>query len=260
MTVFQILAKYYPKIIFKLKTHFPQMLEFSRKVPVLPWKEEYNIADHNPEVIENLKVLENLLSKGAISEEEYIAKSRELFRDSRYASRTEGIAFIEEGFVSFRDEKPRVAIILHELGHVYFQEPDIYWNASFGGGETLFWLAIEEKYKISEEHIKRHMEYLKRAYTEPEVLGKELASLIYEKVKFKDCMSHLYAYMIYAGTLPSAIIETGKDFIDFSSEEILSISYTTHGVLDFLTNLVEGLRFRDGFYIAYAKAINLIEE
>jgi len=52
MTVFQILAKYYPEIIIKLKTHFPQMLEFSMKVPVLPWKEEYNIADRNPEVID----------------------------------------------------------------------------------------------------------------------------------------------------------------------------------------------------------------
>ncbi|MEM4620858.1 MAG: hypothetical protein QW607_11680 [Desulfurococcaceae archaeon] len=180
MTVFQLLVQSYPEFLFKLKKHFPQMLEFSKKVPVFPWKEEYNIADHNPEVIENLKALENLLSSGAISEEEYLAKSKELFQDRKYASRTEGIAFIEEGFVSFRDENPKIGIILHELGHIYFQEPDIYWNAVYGGGEILFWLALNGSFKISEEHIRRHMEYLKRAYTEPEVLGKELTSLIQE--------------------------------------------------------------------------------
>lgn len=260
MTVFQLLSRLYPEMLFKLKAHFPQILEFSKKVPVFPWKEEYNIADHNPEVIENLKALENLLSSGAISEEEYLAKSKKLFQDRKYASRTEGIAFIEEGFVSFRDEKPKIGTILHELGHIYFQEPDIYWNAVYGGGETLFWLALNGSFKISEEHIRRHMEYLKRAYVEPEVLGKELTSLIQEKVKLKGCVPHLYAYMLYAGTLPSVIISHDISFIDFSSENLLSIPYSTEGVLSFLTNLVEGLRYKDSFYIIYAKAINLIGE
>lgn len=46
----------------------------------------------------------------------------------KYTSYTEGIAFIEAGLVSFRDARPSLQGILHELGHVYFKEPDLYWN------------------------------------------------------------------------------------------------------------------------------------
>jgi len=37
-----------------------------------------------------------------------------------YASRIEGIAFIEENAVAFSDVNPDIYTVLHELGHVYF--------------------------------------------------------------------------------------------------------------------------------------------
>lgn len=262
MTVFQILARYYPETLFKLKKIFPEMVAFSKKVPVIPWKEEYNIADKNPEVIETLQTLEDLLSKNLITEEEFREKSSKLLENENFASRTEGIAFIEEGLVSFRDEKPSLRVILHELGHVYFQEPDLYWNATFGGGETLLFLALKEKFLIKEEQIITYMTYLKKAYTSPSDIGKELANTLHQKLPFIDCVPHLYAYMLFAGVIPAkdVINNTELTILEPTSQEILSIPYNTQGVVSFLINMIEGLKFNDPFFITYASALEIIEK
>jgi len=71
MKVFNLLAKLYPDYVFLLKELFPEMLETARRVPVLPWKEEYNVADKNPEIIETIQDLERLVDEGKITNEEF---------------------------------------------------------------------------------------------------------------------------------------------------------------------------------------------
>jgi hypothetical protein len=155
MTVFTLLSTHYSQYLFLLKEAFPSMLETAKKTPVFPWKEEYNIADKNPEIIETIKHFESLLLRGLITEKEFQDKLSSV--KFKYASRTEGIAFINEGFVSFRDEKPSMGVILHELGHIHFKENDYIWGALYGGGEKLFWLGLKKDYnfKVKEKHVSR---------------------------------------------------------------------------------------------------------
>ncbi|MEO0287949.1 MAG: hypothetical protein ABIM41_06560 [candidate division WOR-3 bacterium] len=249
-TVFDLLKENYYEFFVKLKKHFPAMLSFSKEVKIVPWKKEYNIADYNPELIENIKQLEIFLQNGFITEKEFLEKKEKLLQNNRYASRTEGIAFIDQKIVSFRDVKPSIKIVLHELGHIYFKEPDIFWSEIYGGGEILFWLALNEKFFIKEENIKTHMNYLKKAHTEPQQLGIELASLLSKKIKIEN--PHLFSYALYAGILL-------RNMLNKNFQNLEKHSYTTEDILEFLNNIVVGLIYYDNFSICYAKALNLIE-
>jgi hypothetical protein len=50
---------------------FHDFTEFSKSVEVIPWQEEFAVADHNPEVIDHLEFLEKLLEMKAITQEEF---------------------------------------------------------------------------------------------------------------------------------------------------------------------------------------------
>lgn len=153
------------------KERFPDMYAFSEKVEVVDWSPEYAIADHNPEIIDQIEFYEFLCKSGLISHEEfkkYVSSIQE------YAIRTEGIAFIEERKVSFRSKRPKLFVALHELGHCYFEEPDSIWNASFGGGEEVMWLIIKGLVKGNEDTIRKWHTYMKMAYTDKEELFKLL--------------------------------------------------------------------------------------
>jgi len=54
------------KIIFRLKRKFPSILEFSKRVRVIPWNKEFSIADRNPEKIKKLSELKNFFLKKAL--------------------------------------------------------------------------------------------------------------------------------------------------------------------------------------------------
>lgn len=56
---------------------FHDFTEFSKSVEVIPWQEEFAVADHNPEVIDHLEFLEKLLEMKAITQEEF---ERETYR------------------------------------------------------------------------------------------------------------------------------------------------------------------------------------
>jgi len=254
-TIFDLLKTHYPEWTFKLKRFFPEMLEFSKQVPVFSWKEEYNVADYKPELILEIEKLEKRLENGEITQEEYEKKVKDL--GLTYASITKGIAFNEEGFVAFRDEIPSLGILLHELGHVYFQVPDAEWGASYGGGEILFWLALDERYKITEENIRHYMELLRRARIEPQRVGEELAEKIAKAVSF-DCLASLYVFSLYAGVIPDEVSQYALEDLPFNPV-LLEIPYTEKAVVDFLVHTVDGLRWDDSFCIAYARAMGLIE-
>jgi len=262
MTVFDLIKNHYSEYLFKLKKIYPGLLEFSKKVPVVPWKDEYSIADRNPEVIAELEKLENLLSEGKITEEEYRKRISEISHG--YSSITKGISFIPEGIVSFRDEKPSIYVILHELGHVYFGVTDYFWSATYGGAEILFWLGLEEKYGITEENVRLYLDYLKRVEEEPEKVGKELEEKISSCVDFPGCARSLYAYLLYSGLIPEALMRFEREgrisgvIFDPSNPELERLPYTKEIVREFLFKVVDGLRWGDSFGVVYARCIGVV--
>lgn len=271
MTVYDLLKKHYPDYLFKLKKVYPDFFSQLKKIPVFPWKDEYNIADKNPEIIETIRKLDKLLEETKISKEEYQKAVSELPRT--FASRTEGISFIQAGFVSFRDKIPSIHVILHEAGHIYFKETDLFWNATYGGGEILFFLGLKDKYRVTEENIFHYMSLLKQCYEDPE----EVYQFVLEKLLTTgfDCAKSVYAYMVYSGTIPDInviIAETSlseeekekirKKFnfliIDPQNPEWEKIPITRHGMLSFFINLISGLQWNDPFYSFYAKKLGII--
>jgi len=48
-----------------IKRKFPDFTEFSKSIEVIPWEDEYAIANRNPEVIDYLEFLEKMLQMQA---------------------------------------------------------------------------------------------------------------------------------------------------------------------------------------------------
>jgi len=244
------------------------MLEFSKRVRVIPWSEEFSIADKNPEKVEKLSELRKLLLEKKLSEEEYLKKVEEIEKEfPGYTSMTKGIAFIGENTVAFRDKNPDIYTILHELGHVYFGKGDFIWSATYGGAEILFMLALDEKYedvyKITEENIWKCLEFLERVEISPEELGKEISEKIVKKLGL-ECYPSIYALSSLAGVILEEVAwylrrEKAFPLHDVKNEAWGKIPITKAGVRGFFTNLLEGLKWEDPYWIEYASVLGLCD-
>lgn len=234
--------------IKKLRRKFPRMLEVAKEVEVLPWQDEYAVADYNPEVIDSLEFLRMLLKSGLITEEEYY-REREKF--SFYASKTLGVAFIEERKVSFREKRPSQYVVLHELGHIYFEATDLEWNAQWGGGEILFSLALEEKYHIEESHIKRYHHLVKSCYEKPEKVHQFIISALAPKL---HVYPHLFPICLFSGYVPEVLPE----FYELDSPKWQSVKVEPWHLFTFFQNLVDGLIYKDGISIFFAKELSIV--
>jgi hypothetical protein len=234
-----------------IQRKFPDFVEFAKSVEVVPWDDEYAIADRNPEVIDHLEFLEKLLEMKAITQEEFEKETAKL---PAYASKTGGVAFIEEGVVSFRDENPPEHIIVHEVGHCYFREPDQVWSASYGGGESLFWLIIRNDLRLNELAIFQYHSWLRRTL-EGEV--EEVANEILKKLSKLNLpvFPHIYAYQLYAGTIGMGAEIPGELFIDLENERWREVKISKAGLLSFFANLIVGASLGDSIYSAYLQAI-----
>ena len=185
-----------------LKEKFPKLYDYAYFVKVLDWQEEYAVADKNPEVIDEIEFWQMLLESGLISKEEYEKKLSSL---PRYASRTEGIAFRDTNEVSFRKKRPPFHVIVHELGHCYFKEPDPTWNSTYGGGEWLLWIVLRHNLKgFTEEHIKNYMQLLKLNFENPQRLYEILTEKSLEVAKKFgiDNVKTLEELCMYCGWIP----------------------------------------------------------
>jgi hypothetical protein len=235
-----------------IQKKFTDFVDFSKSIEVVPWDDEYAIADRNPEVIDHLEFLEKLLQMRAITQEEY---EREVSKLPAYASKTGGVAFIEEGVVSFRDENPPENVIIHEVGHCYFREPDQIWNASYGGGEALFWLILRQDLPLNELAIFQYHSWLRRTL---EGQVEEVAEEIVRKLSKLNLpvFPHIYAYQLWAGTLGVGIENIpGELFVDLENPRWQGVKISKQGLLSFFANLITGASLGDSIYSAYLQAI-----
>jgi hypothetical protein len=237
-----------------IQRKFPDFVEFSKSVEVVPWDDEYAIADHNPEVIDFLEFLEQLLQMRAISQEEY---ERETSKLPSYASKTGGVAFIEDKVVSFRDKNPPEHIVVHEVGHCYFRENDRIWSSSYGGGESLFWLIIRQNLPLNELAIFQYHSWLRRTL---EGQVEEVAKEILKKLSKLNLpvFPHIYTYQLYAGTMGIDASKIPPHLLfDLESKEWKKVKVSRAGLMSFFANLMVGAGLNDSIHLAYLKALFL---
>jgi len=233
---------------------FPDFVEFSKEIEVIPWQEEFEIGDLNPEVVDFIEFLDRLLQMQAISREEY---EREIGKLPSYASRTEGVAFIEEKVVSFRSPNPEEHVVVHEIGHCYFRENDRVWSASYGGGESLFWLILRKGLPLNELSIFQYHSWLRRTL---EGQVEEVAKEIVRKLSKLNLpvFPHIYTYQLWAGTLG---IDAGKIpghlLFDLENPEWEKVEVSREGLMSFFANLIVGASLNDSIQLAYLQAIFL---
>jgi hypothetical protein len=231
---------------------FPDFVEFSKTVEVVPWTDEYAVADYNPEVIDFLEFLEKLLHMQAITQEEF---ERELSKLPSYASKTGGVAFIEDNVVSFRDPNPEEHVVVHEIGHCYFKENDRIWSSSYGGGESLFWLILRKNLPLNELAVFQYHSWLRRTL---EGQVEEVAEEVVKKLSKLNLpvFPHIYAYQLYAGTMGIDAWKIPPHLLfDLQNKEWEKVKVSRVGLLFFFANLIVGASLGDSVYLTYLQAI-----
>jgi hypothetical protein len=235
-----------------IQRKFPDFVEFSKSVEVIPWQEEFAVADYNPEVIEFLEFLEALLEMKAITQEEF---ERETSNLPSYASKTGGVAFIEDNVVSFRDPNPEEHVVVHEIGHCYFKENDRIWSASYGGGESLFWLILRKDLPLNELSIFQYHSWLRKTLEgQTEEVAKEIVRRL-SKLNL-PVFPHVYTYQLFAGTMGIDAWKIPPHLLfDLESREWEKVKVSRTGLLSFFANLIVGASLGDSVYLAYLQAI-----
>lgn len=245
--LYDFMVRFYEsdEVFQRFKEKFPKMLEFSKEVKVIPWREEFAIADRDPEVIDVLAEMEKDFKRGKITEKEYVERLKELLPLGKVVSKTEGISFMDEKEVSFRSEKPGFALILHELGHVYFRERDDVWNARHGGGEWLMWLMlkgkIEGEKRKNEEIVKSYVKLLRELSKNPvkvaEVLNRAARNV---SKKYGLSVKNAAGLALWNGCILSCV---GKEGV--LEPEKCSDDLDRQSCFEFLVNALSGTEYGD---------------
>ena len=252
-------------IFSRLQKLFPEFIESAKTITVIPWQEEFQIADKNPEIIDAMDFYAMLYKNKIISQEEYERQINELFAQAKgYISRTEGISFIKEREISFRSPKPKITYVIHEIGHIHYEEPDPVWSATYGGGELLMQLALFQNYTTYDASIRHYHSIIHNASILPENTAKEIAEAIIEKTKL-PCYPSLHAIALFSGAIPDGLweqlrakkLEEIYDKLNDSRWGEIEVTYSN--IRMFLTNIIDGLKYKDSFSIEYAKALSLIK-
>jgi len=256
MTAAELCERLYPDLSRKVRERFPEFWKTAEETTVIPWKEEFQVADYNPELIDEIEFWRTLLKEGLVSAEEYQSKVKQM----GYASRTEGISFMDSKEVSFRSEVPTKAVLLHEIGHVHYREPDPVWSSAYGGGEVLFWLGLEGKYRIGEAEVRRFHSLYRRAQEEEhkevaEEIVKRIAPLYGEQI-----VPAFYPIFYYTGVGGFSLPTEEIDPFDFKNKKWLEVEPRREDVVSFFINLTEGLKWQDSFWIEYARRLEIVRD
>jgi hypothetical protein len=250
----------------RLQKLFPEFVESAKTIEVIPWKEDFQIADRNPQVLDTVDFYNQLLKNGLITEDQHRKYIQEAFSEVKgIVSRTEGIAFMTTREISFRSPRPHPSHVIHEVGHVHYQEPDPIWSSVYGGGEALMQLALWKNYITNDATIRRYHKILHDSAIYPQQVADELARTIKQKINIK-CYPHLYALQLFSGTIPSDLMEQLQEqeleelywSINFEDPRWARVQVTHYGLREFMTNLIEGVKWNDSFCIAYAEALTLL--
>jgi len=252
VTIWTLLVAEYPADAKKLKERFPDMAKTAEETVVVPWDPSYAIADRNPEVIMELERLEKLLEMGDIDEETYNNLRRKLTKN--YASLTLAIAFPQEKKVAFRKQRPSLRTVLHELGHIHFKVGDLLWSSMYGGAEILFWIGFENVFKTTEKQIQDCIALIDAAFRDPE----SAHSIIIERLRpvweQHGLVPHVGALLVAAGTIPDTV------FYSIEDPTWQEVPITAQLVSQFITNVLDGLRFKEPWFVMYAKHLGWIED
>ena len=237
---------------------FPKMYRYARGVEVIPWREDFQVADKNPQVIDQMEFLEELYKNGMISEEEYEKEMEKIRREMKgYVSRTEGIAFMEENKVSFRRAVPSLNIVLHELGHCYFKEIDRFWSSAYAGGEDIMWLIalgkIEGERGKNEEFVKNYMSLVRKTVENPE---EALTILNYKAREFLKRfgifgLEHFEEYGYKAGEYP---LRNWMDALSLQTGRIPDRDLKAE-ISFFLANSVTGAIYNDPIHKGFLEEL-----
>ena len=215
-------------------TKFQDFYRAFEEIEVVEWdKEVEELYDKNPEVIDTIDFVEMLVRNGLMTREEGDRWIEQELRTHQYASKVMGVAYIEDKAVAFRSKVPTLPVLLHEAGHVYFEENDLFWNAVFGGGEYLMWLIMQDKIEGNEKTIRKYMDFLKLIETQP-----EKANTLLNGFAKKLLSCNALTLMLKAGTLPSEEIDLENPPDEMTKEQMHS----------FMVNMLEGLKWQDTWW------------
>jgi hypothetical protein len=167
------------------------------------------------------------------------------------------VAFIEDNVVSFRSPNPEEHVVVHEVGHCYFKENDRIWSASYGGGESLFWLILRKDLPLNELSVFQYHSWLRRTL---EGQVEEVAKEVLKKLSKLNLpvYPHIYTYQLYAGTLGIDAVKIPPHLLfDLESKEWEKVEVSREGLLSFFANLITGASLGDSIYSAYLQAIFL---
>ena len=177
---------------------------------------------------------------------------------------TGAVGFANTKKVSFRSPDPSFYTVIHELGHVYFEEPDQIWSDLYGGGEGLLWLWLERHMFTTEQAIKTFHQYKRRATDDPESVASDLCNQIFSKLDL-PAQPRLYCLRLLAGETPGEMGITRSRFLsDLKNPRwpgwLHTIPVDGKEVDEFLASLLFELRMQNPWYIKYAVALGLIQE
>jgi len=74
MKAIDLFVDYYPELTKQIEKTFPDFLVTAEEVKVIPWREEFCVADYNPEVIDEIEFWNTLFDNNLISEKEWREK------------------------------------------------------------------------------------------------------------------------------------------------------------------------------------------
>jgi len=224
-----------------IRKKFPDFVEFSKEVEVIPWEEEFAVADYNPEVAKTLRFLHELWKMKALSNEEYEKELKQF--ENEYSSLTLGVAFIEEKRVSFRFMPPEEHVVVHEVGHCYFQAHDRVWNSVYCGGETLFWTIIARDLPLNELSIFEYHAWLEDILSgNQEKVEKKILSKL-SKLSL-PIYPHILTYALWMGSILSDRIPP-ELFEDLQSSEWSKVVVQKQDLISFLDNVILGTYYGD---------------
>ncbi|MEM4668903.1 MAG: hypothetical protein QW650_00080 [Thermofilum sp.] len=245
------LLERYADLVERLREGFEGFLESAKRIEVVPWRDEFAVADKNPEVFFQIERLRKELEEGRIDWKVYKEMMEKLAVVPTCV--TMGVAFIEEGKVSFRKVPPPADVLIHEVGHVHFRVGDLYWSSEYGGGELLVWAHLKRICDTDEEKVKSFMEFYELATHDAEKAHKIFLERLAPFIRAHGIAPHVAALLEFMGCLVDTNIP-----IDPSDPSWKDVPVKKEHVLNALGEIVSGVCVSDPSFLFLAKKMGWI--